>query len=214
MYPPNGLRRVWLAAAPVAFLLWPAAVSAQVIATNSAASRLQDPQVTFQPGELVGHERVLREFVSFGTNEFMFVVPEGSRPETVKGDFLVVKSRDATFYVSFRIAGPLPAEGDLQQRLKWRVAEQYPDARDMEAFSTTVLNRTGNGFSLKEGRSGVGSRFIKVLWVPSKAGILEFTLNTDAKTVRGAELAFSSMLLTFRSNEHGKLEIVRRSERT
>jgi hypothetical protein len=214
MYPRSDLRRVRLAAVPAILLLLPAAVSAQVITTNSSGSRVQDLQVSFQPGEFVGHGRVLREFIKIGTNEFLFVVPEGSRPETLKGDALVVTSRDSTYYLTFRMAGSLAAEGDLNQSLKCRVADQYPNARNVEPFSTTVANRVGEGLSLKQGRPGVGSRFIKVLWVPSKAGVLEFTLNTDSTNAPAAELAFSSMLLTFRSNERGKLEIVRRSERT
>lgn len=210
----NGFLRVCLAAAPAGLLLLPAAVSAQVIATNSLASRSQRLQVSVQPGEFVGRERVLRELVKFGTNEFLFVIPEDARPETSKSDTVVVASRDSTYYVTFRISPSLPAEADLQRVVKDWVVDHYSNARNMESFSTTVAERRGEGLSLEQQQSAVGARIIKILWVPFKGGTLEFTLNADAKQASAAESAFSAILLTFRSNERGKLEIIRRSERT
>ena len=91
---------------------------------------------------------------------------------------------------------------------------QYAQASGLEEFTTTVADREGTGFQLRQELPKVSDRSIRVLWVPFKAGIMEFALNTDHKSASAAQGAFDMILLTFRSNERGKLEIVRRSDKT
>jgi hypothetical protein len=53
-----------------------------------------------------------------------------------------------------------------------------------------------------------------MVWVPFKAGLLEFSLNADGGSASAGQGALDMILLTFRSDERGKVEIVRRSDKT
>ena len=84
-----------------------------------------------------------------------------------------------------------------------------PARASLEEFTATVADREGTGFQLRQelpkwvtGLSAFsGCRF--------KAGVMEFALNADTKSASAGQAAFDMILLTFRSNERGKLEIVR-----
>ena len=170
--------------------------------------------VTLQPGELVGHEQVIREFIRSGTSEFMFVVPEGLGSKTPSAGMIVLTSCDMRYYVSIRIAGPSPTNSGLKEALRERIASQYPHLSGLDAFTTTVADQEGTGFQLRQALPGVGGRLIRIIWVPFEAGVLEFALNADNNSASAGKGALDNILLTFRSNERGKLEIVKRSDKT
>ena len=196
-------------------MLYAAGVSAQTpngfgVKTNQASGIA----VTFLPGETVGHEQVIRGLIRSGTNEFMFVVPEGLRTQTSSEGSIVLTGRDVSYYLSIRIVGPAPAGPGLKEVLREHVANQFPNVSGLEEFTTMVAEREGTGFQLRQELPKVGDRLIRVLWLPFKAGILEFALNADSNSASEGQGAFDMILLTFRSNERGKLEVVRRSEKT
>jgi hypothetical protein len=181
-----------------------------VLTTNQAPGLA----VTLLPGELVGHEQVIRELIRGGTNEFMFVVPDGLRTEALPDGMIVLVSRDMRYYVSLRNAGPPPTNAGLKEALQERIASQYPHVSSLEEFTTTVADREGTGFQLRQELPKVGGRFIRILWLPFQGGVLEFTLNADSRSASAGQAALDMILLTFRSDERGKIEIVRRSENT
>ena len=84
--------------------------------------------VTLLPGELVGHEQVVRELIRSGTNEFMFVVPDGLRTDRPPEGTIVLTSRDMKYYVSLRIAGLPPTNPGLKEAMQEQIASQYPGA--------------------------------------------------------------------------------------
>jgi hypothetical protein len=180
----------------------------------SRTNQTSDFAVTLLPGEPVGHEQVIRELIRSGTNEFMFVVPEGLQTRTPSEGMIMLTSRDMRYYLSIRIIGPAPAKLGLKDALQERIAIEYPQASNVEEFTTTVADREGTGFQLRQELPQVATRLIRVIWVPFKAGVLEFALNADANSASAGQGAFDMILLTFRSNERGKIEVVKRSERT
>lgn len=170
--------------------------------------------VTLEPGEFVGPERVIRERLTSGTNEFMFVVPDGLKTETAPDGMIALVASDRSYFVSLRFVAAPPANPELKAALRERVASQSAQASNLEEFTTTMANREGTGFQLRQDLPKVGRRLIRILWVPFKAGVMEFVLNSDHNTASAGQGAFDMILLTFRSNERGKVEIVRRSEKT
>ncbi len=176
----------------------------------------QTPQlaVTLLPGEVVGHEQVFRELIRGGTNEFMFVVPDGLRTDRPSQGTIALTSRDLRYFVSIRTAGLPPTHLGLKEALREQIASQYPGLSRLEEYTATVADREGTGFQLRQERRNVGSRSIRILWVPFNAGVLEFTLNADSTSAVAGQGALDMILLTFRSNERGKIEIVRRSDKT
>ena len=170
--------------------------------------------VTLLPGESVGHEQVTRELIRRGTNEFMFVVPEGLRTQLPSEGVIVLTSRDMSYYLSLRIVAPPPASRELKEALREQIASQYAQASSLQEFTTTVADREGTGFQLRQELRKVGSRLIRILWVPFKAGVLEFALNADNNNASAGQGALDMILLTFRSNERGRIEVVIRSDKT
>jgi hypothetical protein len=196
-------------------LLWAAGVFAQphnssVWGTNETPGLT----VTFQAGEHVGQQQVIRGLIRSGTNTFMFVLPEGVRAETSSEGRIVLTSWDVRYFLCIGIVGPPLAEPGLKEALRQRIASHYPNARNLEEFAATVADREGTGFQLRQALPGVGDRLIRIVWVPFRAGLLEFTLNADSGSASAGQGTIDMILLTFRSDERGKIEIVRRSENT
>jgi hypothetical protein len=166
------------------------------------------------PGEFVGHEQVIRQFLKSGTNEFVFVVPEGLRTETAPGGMIALTCGDMSYYVTLRIVAPAPASLGTREALQAQIAGQYGGASSLEEFAASVADREGNGIQLRQDLPNVGSRLVRVLWVPFTAGLMEFALNADTKNAAAGRAALDMILLTFRSNERGRLEIVERSDKS
>jgi hypothetical protein len=211
----KALFRLRLAGGLAAAMLWAAGLVAQttngfILKTNQTPGLA----VTFQPGEFVGHEQVIREVIRSGTNEFMFVVPDGLRTETAPDGMIALIAQDMSFYVSLQIVAPPPANPELKEVLRERIASQYAQVSSLGEFTATVADREGTGFQLRQELPKVGRRLIRILWVPFKAGVLEFALNADNNNASAGQGAFDMILQTFRSNERGRIEIVRRSDKT
>jgi hypothetical protein len=190
-------------------------ILAQVV--NSVASspnQTVDFALTLLPGERIGEGQVVRGSFSLGTNEFMFVLPEDVRVQQQSTGTITLTSRDRRYFLSIRNVGAETANAELKDALQKWIAGEYPHAGSLEEFSTTVADRTGAGFQLRYKVPGIDTRLVRIIWVPFKAGVLEFALNTDINLASAAQGAMDAILLTFRSNERGKIEITRRSAAT
>ena len=170
--------------------------------------------LTLQPGEMVGQQQIMRALLKSGTNQFLFVVPEGLGIQNVDEGKIVLSSRDMKYYASVRIVAPRPAADGLKEALQEAIAGLYPGVSHLEEFAATVANREGIGACLRQESPGVALRQVRILWVPFKAGVVEFTLVAQSDNLRAAQGAFDMILLTFRSNEGGRLEYVRRSDKS
>jgi hypothetical protein len=123
-------------------------------------------------------------------------------------------SRDMTYSVSVRIIEPAPPQPGLAEALAEQIARQYPHSSSLETFTTVVADREGAGVQLRQTLTGLNARIVRILWVPFKAGLVEFALNADSSCASAGQAALDTVLLTFRSNEGGKLTIIRRSDKT
>ena len=196
----------------VGALLWAPALVAQT-GNRASFSTNQALAITLLPGESVGNEQVMRGLIKTGTNEFMFVVP-GLRVEAPREGKILLISPDLKWYVSMRIIQTLPPDSELKRALREHVMDQYPGARGVEEFASTVADREGCGLHLWQKPQGSGPRRVSILWVPFQAGVVEFCLNAESDSVSTSRAAFDMILLTFRSNERGKIEVLRRSDKS
>jgi len=178
--------------------------------TNAApAADLWRPlEVKFQPGEFLGNRQIVRERIQCGTNEFMLVVPEDTRAEFRPNDTIAITSSDGTFFITFRIAAYAPDEPIPQPCIPESLLEEYPFATNIDKFGVSVAGRPGAAVSFKYARSRLAWRQAKIIRVPCKAGVLEFTLDADEGHAKTAGYLFQGLLLTFRSDERGKIKII------
>jgi hypothetical protein len=189
--------------------LIPAAFAADA---DTEKIQAQPLDVSVQPGELVGHEQVIRQFITLGTNQLLIVPPPNVRSETAAAETLLWSSSEGNCRIEFRIFGPTP-EADASkwtQALKKATLESHEKARSIEQISTAVLGRGAEGVQFRESQSGLGERLFRFVWVPCAAGILEFTMNVSANRAAAGVQTLDNLLINLRSNERGKIEIVRR----
>jgi hypothetical protein len=166
-------------------------------------------------GEVVGQEQVIRGLIRIGPDhEFVFVVPDGLRAQTLPGGSVVMVSRDMRYSVSIRFLEPSPASSRLREPLREWIASQYTQVSHLEEIAATVAQHEGVGFQFRQELPQVGGRILSILWVPFKAGVIEFALNADEKSASTGRGPFDMVLLTFRSNELGRLEIIKRSDKS
>jgi hypothetical protein len=190
-------------------------VSAQTTnGLNASISEVPRFTSTVYPGELVGREQILRQVIRSGTNEFVFILPDGLGIQTASDGTIALTSPDQSYFVTIRIAGAPPLNSGIREALQERIASQYGGVTNSEEFATMVADREGTGFALEQELPKVGTRLIRIVWVPFKAGLFEFALNADKRRAADAQGALDMILLTFRSNERGKIEIVKRSEKS
>jgi hypothetical protein len=170
--------------------------------------------VTLQPGEVVGREQVIRELIRAGTSEFMFVVPAGLRTQTPGKDTIALISGEVNYCVLIRMVGSPRTDLGLKEALQEHIARRYSYVNSAEEFTAMVADREGCGLQVPPGVPSREARLARILWVPFKAGVLEFVLTADGASATAGQAALDAILLTFRSNERGPLEIVRRSDKS
>jgi len=215
MFNPNSILRLRLASTLAGILSFAAWSAAESPSTHGLG---KNPPVDFAvkllPGEILGQERIFRTLIKSGTNEFIFVVPEGLRVEVRDAGSILMASQDLGYYVSIRMLKRPPSDGRLTEALREQIARQYPQARNLEEYNSVVADRAGTGFQLRQALPGGNPRLVHILWVPFRAGLFEFVLSTDSSNASAGFGAFDMIRLTFSSNEGGKLTIVPRSDKT
>jgi hypothetical protein len=197
-------------------LLVAAGIQAQTESGSSDPDQAQQFEVRSQPGEIVGHEQVVRNFITCGTNQFLFVMPPNVRAERAEAQTLTLTSTDGQYYLSLRLLGASAASASTNQAQARRekTLARYQNAEKIEDFSMNIGGREAAGLQLQQTLPIAGTRCVRVVWVPCRLGTLEFTLNSDAKRTKAALQALDNVLLTLRQDEGGKLEIVRRTEQS
>lgn len=181
------------------------------VATNTPPAL----QTTLRNEEMIGSSPVRRAYIYLGTNAFAFVVPDGYRLDTTNPQRVSLIRQDNQCFLTFQIAGfgfgsAAKSESNL---FRERALDCYPQAKILEEFSKTIANRQGPAFDLQWTNSFGGPQAARVIFIPSEAGTLEFTAQSNRNEFEEAASALHFLSLTFRSNEGGTLNISRLSDR-
>jgi len=171
-------------------------------------------EITVQPGEIIGREQIVRCLVKCGTNQFLFMLPPNVHSSGAASETVELTANDGSFYLSFRILASGSASGDQAGSRKAKTLERFPNARNVEEFAMPVAGHEGNGVQFRQERPPVGSRLIRFLWAPCAAGTLEFSLSADSKHSAVAMQAMECVLLSFQSDERGKIVVIPRPDKT
>lgn len=164
-------------------------------------------QVSIKRGELIGHNQVQRAFVTSGTNEFLMVVPGGARASLAKPDQLTIVPTDYGYYLSFRIIAFASTEASSSNYYRDLILTRYPGAKIIETSSEGAGGHAGPAFDLQWTTTGGVDQLVRVAFIPSAAGVLEFTLIVDEKKSAEGQSNFRDLLMNFRSNESGRLQV-------
>ena len=175
--------------------------------TITAASRSE---------EVIGNETVRRAYVEHGTNRFAFVVPQGFRIDNGNPEKVVLTKSDYSCYFTFRLIGPSPAlVRELKPEAYRKLAlDQHAGAAVVDESAATAAGHSGPAFDLQWKPPGACAQSARLAFIPSPAGVLEFSVVAGTDKFQDARQSFNLVLLNFRSNEGGKLEIPRHTDQS
>ena len=201
-----------------AFVRGALAAGAEKAEAESSAQNIPSPPPTLEASvkgdDFVGNRIVNHAYVSYGTNRFSFVVPEGCHVDGASGEKLVVVNEGYDCFLSFRVVGPLPAGNrELQPEVcRQLLLSRYPGATISEEYSRSVANHSGPAFDFQWLNSSGAPQSGRVVFVPMAAGFVEFSLITTVEKAISGQTLFHRFLLTFRTDESGKLDVVHFAE--
>lgn len=151
-----------------------------------------------------------RVYLTSGTNRFAFLISDGLRMQPSDPQKITLVGSDNSCLITVRIMGPMPVDAkelavDDQRE---RALELHPGARIMNEFSMHAGNAGGPAFDLRWTAAGDFGRMARVAFIPSAAGILEFSLESSAEKFPQMQPTLNFIMLTFRASENGKLEVI------
>ena len=183
----------------------------QTPAPAPAATNAPPPITVRQEREVVpGMDPIYRIYVTAGTNRFALLTPNGFRASADPQAGVVTLSHAAGgCNLRFQLGGPMPADAkELKaEMLREPLLARYPGARVLDEFTVTAAGHSGPAFDLNWPAPSGLPLFIRAAFVPSDAGILEFTMTTSPAKARESHPVFNAFLLTFRASQGGKLEV-------
>lgn len=190
------------------------AVAQTETSTNLPATNPRMTKSIVVPGEIIGNEQILRAYISFGTNEFMFILPDDVLARFTQDCPARLTSRKDDFSISFRLLKKLPPEAKVNQELRNWVNAHYNSLIKVEEFTLPVAGSEGVGLQFRQNPQWSVNRFVKIIWAPCKSGVLEFILVSDAQSVKTAQQDFDVVISTFFTNEGGKIKVIPRLDRS
>ena len=179
-----------------------------VVFTNAAAGPAV-LQMSIVNRMLPDERPVSRAYLTAGTNKFGFLVPEGFQtdPNNKALDRISFISSEYNGWLTLHLAEPATSgDNDLDpQFYREQLLSRYPGAKITEEFSLTAAGRSGPAFDLQK-MSGGMLQSMRVAFIPSAAGVLEFSLLASPDNFPKFGSSFNLLLLTFRASVDGKLE--------
>jgi hypothetical protein len=185
-------------------------------ATKNANSTNQPPisvALKFEGGP--GQIPTTRAYITAGTNKFAFLVPDEFKLASSDPQRVILMRGDGSCLISVRVIGAKPASDkpfDVAAA-KVLVNEEHPDALITSELGMFVEGVSGPAFEIQWG-AGALTRASRVGFIPLRAGLLEFSVDSSPKNLGPSLGDFNYVILTFRaSDENGKLAATPLSDR-
>lgn len=193
------------------------AVGADAIEPSAEGGATNPPpalKAAVRGDDFVGGRTVNHAYVTFGTNRFSFIVPDGYRVDSSNPEKLVVVNEGYDCFIGFRVVSSMPPDtrelkADTCREL---LLSRYPGAQITEEYIRTVANHSGPAFDFQWRNASGTMQAGRVIFVPMTAGIVEFSLITREDIISVGRQFFHALVRTFRTDESGKLEVVHFAE--
>lgn len=178
--------------------------------TNSAAAPASSPtfSVSLRPGETIGDYQVMRAFLTAGTNEIAFTIPNGFRMDASNPDRIVLTDGSSAIFITIRLSGPpYPDAASQVDFFRGRALSRFPGAKIASQSSEIAANHSGPAFDLEWLSSSGSPQAARIAFIPCAAGVLEFSVLTQKANFKDADTYLSSLMVSVRTNEAGKIVI-------
>jgi len=159
------------------------------------------PSFTASVRETSGQGYITTRAVQFsiGSKRAAFVVPDDFRASTSAPDKVTVYSDDYLSIITFQMADIKGRSMDADSLRLW-ILERYPGAEIQDELTLSAGNYSGPACDLVHVVDGV-KRKTRIGIIPTENGILEFSLTSSPEQFPKGELAFRSVLGSFRTGE-------------
>jgi hypothetical protein len=193
----------------IACALWLCGITA-VPGQSSSTNTAPTFSITIKNGEMLGTEQARRAFIYSGPHEFVINLPSEHTPDTSNPAKFVMTPADRSYYLSFRITDiPSPEAGaDYSEYYRERLARLFAGSRVLEESSYSAARHDGPMYDLSWKTPGGIEQFVRVAYIPSPAGVLEFMVVADARKPGPAQRALRLVMRGFMSNERGPIKII------
>ncbi len=198
--------RIFTAAA-LAVLLLTLRASADEPSLESSATATNKPglKATLRGGETIGKHQVQRAFLDSGTNKIVFIVPGGFWVDASSPQKIVLTATDKNCFITVRV---LPGAGSDPSFFRQQVLSLYPGAKITQEATEFVANHSGLAFNLEWLNPNGVAQSARISFIPTAAGVLEFSVLTRSADFKDARMHFESLLSSVQTNEGGKIVIV------
>jgi hypothetical protein len=145
-----------------------------------------------------------------GTNKFAFAVPENYQVDVSSSQKVTVNTADFSVVFTLRICGPNPDDGAALDVDTYRATllRDHPNAAILAEFGANAGGGHGPAFDIRWKVSGKVDRYARVEYVPSRLGVIEFSMTSSQKAAGQAKADLNFMMMTFRTNgDDGKLSL-------
>jgi len=171
-------------------------------ATNRPAFK-----VSLRGGETVGTHQVERAFLNIGTNQIAFIVPGGFQMDAANPEKIVLTEPTRGYFITVRVISLAESTSETSS-FKAAALDRYPGAKITQETMAFVANHSGPAFDLEWLTSAGTAESARIHFIPSAAGILEFSVMARSADFKDARLYFDVLLASVQNNESGKLVIV------
>ena len=152
---------------------------------------------------------IQRAYFSAGTNRFAFVVPADFKLDASNPGKLVMTSPDYDCFISVQLVNPATHEAGalVMESFRNQALDDFPGAVITGELGLHAANQSGPAYELRCKNFNGARQLACVGFVPSGAGVLKFSLLSNAEKYPEHQTNFRCLLRSFQSNESGKLEI-------
>jgi hypothetical protein len=177
--------------------------------TTNPANATNQPPITvalkFEGGP--GQISTTRAYITAGTNKFAFLVPDEFKLAGCDPQKVTLMKNDGSCLINVRVIASRAATDKPFDAAAARTLlnAEHPDATIMSEFGMYAEGVGGPAFEINWG-VGALSRASRVGFIPLRAGLVEFSVDSSPKNLAPSLGDFNYVLLTFRaSDENGKL---------
>jgi hypothetical protein len=176
---------------------------ASVSTTNHPAC-----EATLRGGETVGDHQIQRVFLDFGTNQIAFMVPNGFCTDASNPQKIVLTDSTSGSFMTVRVGSlNVPAAVSENDFFKAEALKRFPGAKITGESAEIAADHRGSAFNLQWDTSGGTVESARIVFIPCRAGVLEFCVMARTARFKDAQLYLTLLMTSVRSNETGKLVI-------
>lgn len=201
-----------------ALILVPVLGTAEVALETRAASLTNSRPMQITLRQEINRDRNThnRAYVTCGSSQFAWLLPPGFRMDRVSPERVVFVSNSHDCFVAWRVVEGLSPGAAKANRplLRALLAREYPGSRIARESTRSAGNNSGPTFDLRWVNDSGTSEAARVMYIPSAAGVMEFSMLSRADRYEQGLLDLNTVLVSFAAAGPGQnLEIAAISNR-